>query len=250
MKYCTKCGEKNKQFLDVCSKCGTILDAKTRKNQLRKSIASLILYPAVSIFVGLIFMLAWMSSSGIDITQYSTVETIGKMPFWAVYGPLLILFIVLGIMYFKDIVKDAKKITKKNVKVLCIMTLILLVSSTLLSILIDQFGVVVDNQEAIESTFNSSLLAVSFMVIIVAPVVEEIVFRRALNTVIRNTPIFIISSSLIFGLLHWSSVATIIYIVMGVILSIAYIKMDKNLTAIIIMHLINNGLAVLMFLLI
>ena len=70
--------------------------------------------------------------------------------------------------------------------------------------------------------------------------VEELVFRYTLRTVFKNKIVFIVVSSVIFGLLHGIGVATLLYVLIGVFLAVIYLKTDENIAACTICNLINN----------
>ena len=88
---------------------------------------------------------------------------------------------------------------------------------------------------------------------IVAPVLEEMTFRRALNGLIKNKWIFIILSGVIFGLLHiigsYKSPMDLLYIIpygsMGCAFAYLLSKTD-NITLPIIIHMMHNTILVLM----
>lgn len=131
------------------------------------------------------------------------------------------------------------------------------------------------NQEAITSMFNSSPLAIVILfltIVIMAPIVEELIFRKGIFTLIKDPKLAIIISSLIFGGLHvisptistiglWLSgeanyldvilefVYIIQYSLMGLGFSIAYVKSNKNVSTTIFSHMLNNGISFAMLLL-
>ena len=131
------------------------------------------------------------------------------------------------------------------------------------------------NQEAIISMFSSSPLAIVglfFTIVIMAPIVEELIFRKSIFTLIKDHKLALIISSLIFGGLHVISptISTIellfngeatyldvilefIYIIqyslMGLGFGIAYIKSRKNVTSTIFAHMLNNGISFFILLL-
>ncbi len=125
------------------------------------------------------------------------------------------------------------------------------------------------NQEYINQLFNTTLpgLIILFIVIVImAPILEELVFRKAIFRLFKNKYLAMIVSSLIFGMLHvispaietlmlcFSGEATylnficeIIYIIpyslMGLGLCIAFVKSENNVNSSIFAHMINNGIS-------
>ena len=107
------------------------------------------------------------------------------------------------------------------------------------------------NQEIIENAHMNPFLLITFTVIM-APIVEELVFRGLLMGRVFNPDsiVGLIVSSLLFGLVHMpNSIGVwIVYAGMGLALGIAYRKFQK-LEYCIMAHIINNSIAVSMMLL-
>lgn len=122
------------------------------------------------------------------------------------------------------------------------------------------------NQEAISETLKYPLLAIP-MIVIGAPIVEEIIFRGVIFNFAKNLKLpgklniilaFVLSSS-VFGLIHvlMASITSgdtselilgIPYIAAGFVLTLVYYK-TKNIFVPIAMHMIQNGFAVIVMLL-
>ena len=130
------------------------------------------------------------------------------------------------------------------------------------------------NQEAIMQMFNSPLamFLMFFVIVIMAPIVEELIFRKSIFKLIKNQNLALIVSSLIFGSLHVISgtiiAATLLlqgdgtyldvilelvfiiqYSLAGLGFGIAYIKSGKNVCSTIFSHMLNNGLSYIMMVL-
>lgn len=107
------------------------------------------------------------------------------------------------------------------------------------------------NQATIENIHMNPFVLITFTVIM-APIVEELVFRGILMGRVFNPDsiVGLILSSLLFGLAHMpNSIGVwIIYAGMGFTLGIAYRKCQK-LEYCIMAHMINNSIAVSMMLL-
>ena len=107
------------------------------------------------------------------------------------------------------------------------------------------------NQATIENIHMNPFVLITFTVIM-APIVEELVFRGILMGRVFNPDsiVGLILSSLLFGLAHMpNSIGVwIIYAGMGFALGIAYRKCQK-LEYCIMAHMINNSIAVSMMLL-
>lgn len=107
------------------------------------------------------------------------------------------------------------------------------------------------NQEIIENAHMNPFLLITFTVIM-APIVEELVFRGILMRRVFNPDsiVGLILSSLLFGLAHMpNSIGVwIVYAGMGFALGTVYRKFQK-LEYCIMAHMINNSIAVSMMLL-
>ena len=107
------------------------------------------------------------------------------------------------------------------------------------------------NQAAIENAHMNPFVLITFTAIM-APIVEELVFRGILMGRVFNPDsiVGLIVSSLLFGLVHMpNSIGVwIVYAGMGFVLGIAYRKFQK-LEYCIMAHIINNTIAVSMLLL-
>lgn len=171
-----------------------------------------------------------------------------------------IFMIVTSILVFKNQLKTNFKLFKDNfgtymkliIPKLGIAYLFLFVAS-LISTLLTKNAVSI-NQENVES------LPVYYMIpaaVIYAPIVEEIIFRGVLRRFIKNNKIFIITSGLIFGLLHTmgeSSLMNVIvmalpYATLGFYLSYIYTK-TNNIFSNIVSHMIFNSISCLFIILI
>ena len=107
------------------------------------------------------------------------------------------------------------------------------------------------NQEIIENAHMNPFVLIT-VTVIMAPIVEELIFRGLLMGRVFNPDsiVGLILSSLLFGLVHMpNSIGVwIIYAGMGFILGTVYRKFQK-LEYCIMAHMINNSIAVSMMLL-
>lgn len=185
-----------------------------------------------------------------------------------------IALIGIVIIMFKPFIKDLKKISGKTFAFgamgygLCMAGL--LIGTIIFSIIgITARKGTSSNEEAINSMFNQSPFAMFilfFVIVIMAPIVEELIFRKAIFNVIKDPRLALIISSLIFGGMHVISatlstgilwlkgestylnvilefVYIIQYTLMGLGFGIVYIKTEKNVCTPIVSHMINNGVS-------
>lgn len=126
--------------------------------------------------------------------------------------------------------------------------------TNLLSDLFKQPIVEAQNQQIIVNALNSrgaGLMIIS--AIFLGPIVEEIVFRKAIFGIFKKDYIALIVSTFIFGLIHvvaeTSFVSVLIngltYFIMGLAFGLIYMKNDKNIYVSIAVHILSNLVAVL-----
>ena len=111
------------------------------------------------------------------------------------------------------------------------------------------------NQSSIETYVSIYPYLMLITTGFLGPIYEEVLFRLGIKTVIKNKYLFILTSGLIFGLIHIFPLAEGISILLGLIQSITYVTMGLFLAYIyeksdnvfnsIGVHLLNNLLSVL-----
>lgn len=91
---------------------------------------------------------------------------------------------------------------------------------------------ITDNQNAIEILTGSAPAMMMISTVILAPIIEELVFRGAIRKVIKNKKVFIAVSGLVFGLVHVVNSLTLTFeiIFLGFIISLVLgtEKIDKK----------------------
>ena len=182
----------------------------------------------------------------------------------------------IGVVIFmwKPFMEDIKK-TNKKVFAYGAMGLGLAYGGNVIAtIILEVLGVTeikgtASNQEAINSMFDQpwwGLILLFIVIVILAPIIEELVFRKAIFTVIKNKNLALAVSSLVFGALHCVSTAIIVlqtcfqgeasyldfiieliyilpYSLMGLGLGLCYIKGNRNIGTSIFAHMLNNGIS-------
>lgn len=139
--------------------------------------------------------------------------------------------------------------SKKAWGAICLTCLgILLVAKIGTLVMIEEGITNTANQKVLESIHMNPIILITRSVIM-APIVEEVVFRGLLMTRVFNSNVGLIVSSFLFGLVHIpnSIGAWIIYGGMGLALATVY-RTTKKLEYSIMAHMINNTLAVSMML--
>ena len=164
----------------------------------------------------------------------------------------LICFIILILMYRKSIVTGFKDLKEKKGKPLLdgfnywfIGLMVMVLSNTIISFI--NGGSTSTNEEQIRTMLNSSWLTI-LSVSILAPVIEELVFRKAFRDIFKNKWLYLATAGLLFGALHvlTSSISSFIdylylipYCSMGLAFAYMYYKTDNILVSI-TMHVTHN----------
>ena len=175
-----------------------------------------------------------------------------------------LLFIAVIILYRKTLNRDFTNLRKnfnisEFLKFLCIFLVVKIVSSLVTGIISIIIGIdltVSENQNIINVLSASSPILMLITSAFLAPLVEEGIFRLGFRQIIKNQYVFILISSLVFGLmhifpteLHLAEALTygIIYVSIGAALSWTYVK-SNNIWYVILIHAINNFLSMLVLL--
>lgn len=110
------------------------------------------------------------------------------------------------------------------------------------------------NQLAINKILKSnSALLMILPTVIFAPIIEELVFRKAFFGIIKKEKLALVASSILFGLIHVIGEVTlvdffinlIVYSAPGVMLGIIYLKNNKNIFIPILVHSLSNLISVI-----
>ena len=157
---------------------------------------------------------------------------------------LSILLVILLPMYRKKISADFKRTSKNDwCKFLLYGIGFYIVNIILSNIFVSILNVATSNQDSLNNAFNSLALVTFVPTAFFAPIIEEIVFRFAMGTIIKNKVVYVIVSSLLFAVMHGLGVITILYFALGVMLSLIYLKTDKNILASTTVHIFNNTIS-------
>lgn len=175
----------------------------------------------------------------------------------------IFLSLIVFILYYKTIIKDYNdfKINfKSNLKKCFMLFGVLLAVKVFASVVTSVLSIVFNveltqsvNQNIIETLIGSAPVMMFISSVLVAPFIEEIIFRLGLKKIINNNKVFIIISGLIFGLMHvlpselslvLIMLQSIIYISLGIALACMYVE-NKNIFYVIIPHALNNLLGML-----
>ena len=180
---------------------------------------------------------------------------------WLNY-PVYFLLFVLGILAYREelqkqfsMILPKKKEFFKTISLYMLFVFFLTIACNLLSALIKQsLGLPLQGQN--DASIQDALLKNPFLILVIGcfigPIVEEFFFRRFfLGTFLEKFPnwLGIVLTTFLFATLHMHSwalsewVTAISYISGGLLLSLLYLRKDKNIWYPIALHCCNNIIA-------
>lgn len=209
-------------------------------------IVALLIYFILPDIEGIVFYLLDMDTSTLSITI--------KVLYTIIYNIFIMALIILVLHKsietdWIDMKKNHKNYFQKYFKYWLIGLLIMMVSNLIISFI--SSGGIAGNQESIEKLFDVNPLYVYFSAVIFAPVIEELLFRRAIYNIIPQKIIFIFISGIVFGGLHiignidaWYDILYLIpYSSLGI--AFAYIlTKTNNIFVSMGLHLLHNGILI------
>ena len=169
----------------------------------------------------------------------------------------VILVIVLIILYFKEL-KTEFKTFKKNIKLNMdtafkywfVGLMIMCISNIIIGFIANLNTS--SNEEAVQTLVSSTPYLMLFTAGILAPIAEELTFRKGVSKLFKNKWVYAFSSGLIFGLLHVigsSNILEYLYIIpygsLGFFFALTYYD-TKSIYPSIIMHAIHNSALILL----
>lgn len=168
------------------------------------------------------------------------------------------------VLYYSDFKDSFKRLKFKNFYKLIVMQFVIYFVSFITLIVLALLGITSEtseNQESIELMIQAvPLWFTGFQLVIVAPICEEVTFRHAIISPVKNKIVYcfaIMASCMIFALLHVSTelasgnittaLATAVpYIAISSVLTFNYVKTKHNIVANILLHGLNNLIAMLL----
>lgn len=183
----------------------------------------------------------------LDINNLTTMQTL-----------LLTLFsnsilLVILISMYRDTLKDDFKKIKNNfnemmdtgIKCWLVGLIIMIISNVIIGLFIPLANA--GNEQGVQEYISTSGIVSMLAIGIIAPIIEELTFRKAFRDIFKSKWLFILSSGLIFGSLHvvlslnslWDLFYIIPYSSLGIAFGYMYYKTDNIYTSI-IMHMFHN----------
>ena len=229
---------------------------KDNVKNIFKLIISFVLFFNISLVITYIFKLVGINYSDFNYIDYACLNTFIE----------LIMFVVVILFYKKYLKKDLVlfKLNKKDYikKIISYFLIFLVVKygvalfSSLLLVMLGSDLVTSENQEAVVNLAKTFPFMMMISTSLLAPFVEEGIFRLGIKKVINNKYLFILVSGLIFGFMHIfptelplyvALIESLNYVTMGLLLAYIYNETD-NIYVVVIIHALNNLLSMLMIL--
>ncbi|HIR58636.1 MAG TPA: CPBP family intramembrane metalloprotease [Candidatus Onthousia excrementipullorum] len=169
----------------------------------------------------------------------------------------LILVLILIILYFKELKKEFKtfkdswKLSMDTAfKYWFIGLIIMCVSNVLIGIITNLNTS--SNEQAVQTLVSSTPYLMLFTAGILAPIAEELTFRKGVSKLFKNKWVYATASGLIFGILHVigsGNILEYLYIIpygsLGFFFALTYYD-TKSIYPSIIMHAIHNSALILL----
>lgn len=186
---------------------------------------------------------------GIDASK---LPTIIKSIYIIVYQ-----FVILGIIVLlarKELKENLERFKKeknnyfKEYFKYWFLLLGLMMLSNYIIMMITESGIA-NNEQSIRDTFQVNPIYTYIAGVVIAPFLEEMVFRFGIRKIVNSNTLFIIISGFIFGAMHVIGNAEVLsdylyiipYSIPGFVFAYIYVK-TKNIFTSISMHLFHNGL--------
>lgn len=181
----------------------------------------------------------------------SPIEWISKLTEILIY---LLIIGIISLLFIPSLVYDFKKFELSNLKkgLSCWIKglILMIISNTILTNFV--IGTIANNESSNRELLLSSPIYSVFLMVILAPILEEMVFRLGIRKQIKNKYVFCIISALFFGFVHIlgsERLIELLYIIpygcLGYYIALAYYETDNIYTSI-FTHMFHNFIAIVM----
>lgn len=211
--------------------------------------------------LGMIFLVLFFSSIFFTILNINLDTITDKEYIFYLTLSNITLIVIYILIYRKTLVKDFKNFTKDlttnletAIKYWLIGFIIMVVSNLIITYILNKG--IAGNEQDVRAYIDSFPLFMLFNTVIYAPLTEELTFRKSIKDAISNKWLYILTSGLVFGMLHIASYITtpidLVYLIpygaLGISFAMLYYKTD-NIFSTISMHAMHNLLAVIVYML-
>jgi len=168
----------------------------------------------------------------------------------------MFLLLVLVFMYYKEIKSGILKLKENfsqvfdaSFKYWLVGFLIMMASNLVINLFFPD--AVSGNENSVQTMIQQTPLIMFFTAGIIAPIIEELVFRQAFKDIFLSKGAFIFSSGIVFGLLHvvfsYTNGIDFLFVVpyssLGIAFSYTVYKTD-NITSSMMMHILHNSMII------
>lgn len=213
--------------------------------------------------IGLVFLYFFFPSIIILLLNYIGIfpdkfSTFGKVTYLLLVELILLCIVILGlkkdlVKNFKDFKKDFKMYFEKYHIYWFVMLFLMFISSMFVSLFTPCLP---QNEELIRESLTSGTAEFIYILIssvLIAPLMEEFIFRASIRKIIPLKWIFILVSGLFFGSMHVIGLANNLvdylyilpYSIPGFVLAYTYVK-SENIFVPISIHMVHNGVMLLL----
>lgn len=211
--------------------------------------------------IGIIFLVLCWSSIFFSILNINPTNLTDKQYIFYLTLSNITLIIIFVLIYRKTLIKDFKSYIKNisknielSIKYWLIGFIIMIVSNLIITFILNKG--LAGNEQEVRSLLDSFPLFMIFNTVIYAPLTEELAFRKSIKDTTNNKWVYVLTSGLVFGMLHIISYITspidLVYLIpygaLGIAFALLYHK-TNNIFSTITMHAMHNLLAVIVYLL-
>ena len=175
----------------------------------------------------------------------------------------ILTIMIIGSLYYKDLKKEFKELKNKPgykirqaFKYYGLGLAIMMFSNLILLIM---FKDISTNETEVRTMLLGNPIPMMLMISILAPVIEEIVFRKSMSPIFKNKYVFAIATGLLFGLAHLMvdflspgfQIHRLLYVIPYGSLGFAFALMNRNCNSTfvsMIMHCLHNTFTALLVL--
>lgn len=221
------------------------------KNKLLNILKSIGIIILMLTFTSIFFSILNINPTTLTDKQYILYLTISNI---LLIGIFILIYRKTLIKDFKSYIKNISKNIEQSIKYWLIGFIIMIVSNLIVTFILNKG--IAGNEEEVRALLDSFPIFMIFNTVIYAPLTEELAFRKSIKDAINNKWIYVLTSGLVFGMLHIISYITtpidLVYLIpysaLGISFALLYHKTD-NIFSTITMHAIHNLLAVIIYLL-
>ncbi|MBQ4583992.1 MAG: CPBP family intramembrane metalloprotease [Bacilli bacterium] len=216
-----------------------MIDVKEKSKNIGKFLIILFLYFALSYVLAFAFQEAFNSKNNL-INQTSSILA------------SLFILLVLALFHIPKIINDSRNLTKDNLKLAyknwLIGLIIMYISNTFILLINKDLAA---NETANRAILEQAPIYAILVMIVIAPITEEIIFRLSLKKIFKSKYTYCFFSGLIFGLMHLTSIKEILFIVPYGALGFFFAKTlydTDNIFAPTITHITHNAMIIFILL--